>query len=123
MGRKTFDSLGKALPNRVNMVVTRNKYFFEDNVVAIDNLQKAIERAREYEKDVYIIGGGEIYKQAIAYADELIITKVHCTLDADTFFPIIDSNIWKKNVLFQHKKDLQNEYDFDIVSYTKIKSA
>lgn len=119
MGRKTFDSLGKALPNRINMVITRNKYFYCEDVICVGNINKAIELAREYGKDAFIIGGGEIYSQALVYADEMIITKVDCVLDADTFFPIIDDTKWKIASSVSHAKDEKNEYDFDVVHYIK----
>lgn len=119
MGRKTFDSIGKPLPNRVNMVITRNKYFYEEGVTSVDSLRKAIELSREYGKDVFIIGGGEIYSQAIAVADEMVITYVNCKKDADTFFPEIDANYWKEASRQVHQKDEKNEYDFDVVVYKK----
>ena len=119
MGRKTFDSLGKALPNRINMVITRNKYFDADNVVSINNLNKAIELSREYDKDVYVIGGGQIYEQAMPIADELIVTHVNCEKDADTFFPTIDLKNWQILSSEKFGKDSKNEYDFEIVHYIR----
>lgn len=121
MGRKTFDSLGRALPNRVNMVITRNKYFYEEGVVMADSLKRAFELSREYGKDVYVIGGGEIYTQAITAADEMVITHVHCTKEADTFFPEIDLKIWQETSRSSHQKDEKNEYDFDVVVYGRTK--
>jgi dihydrofolate reductase len=82
-------------------------------------LNKAIELAREYEKDVYIIGGGQIYEQAMPIADELIVTHVNCEMEADTFFPTIDLKNWQILSSEKFSKDSKNEYDFEIVHYIK----
>jgi len=119
MGRKTFDSIGKALPNRINMVLTKNKYFYEDNVVSVDGIKKAFELAREYNKDLYIIGGGQIYEMAMDWVDEMYITHVKCTIDADTFFPEINKINWDATLYHSQQKDEKNEFDFDVIHYTK----
>jgi len=120
MGRKTFESIGKALPNRLNFVVTSNP----ENVNAygvclFENLEKAIKKARETGKEIFIIGGGKIYEQSIKLADELIITEVDYNGEADTFFPKIDRKKWKEKSRKHFTKDTKNDFDFDVVEYRK----
>jgi dihydrofolate reductase len=97
MGRKTYESIGKALPGRLNIVVTRSPNFAAEGVVVAASLETAIalasDRAREDQADtICIIGGGEIYAQAMALADRLLITHIVGDIDGDTYFPVIDQN-------------------------------
>src|SRR6188768_2703281 len=89
MGRKTFESFPKPLPNRTHVIITRQKNYTAENCIVVDSLQKAIAVSPK-DQELFIIGGGEIYSQSIAIADKLDITRVHHTFDADTFFPEID---------------------------------
>lgn len=111
MGRKTFESIEKVLPNRTNIVITRNTKWEFPKVLVVNSLEKAINKARDIEnKEIFIIGGGEIYKQALPYTDKLYITQVKGTFEADTFFPnysefkkIISESEWKKSGKFEYK--------------------
>ncbi|MBX2932669.1 MAG: dihydrofolate reductase [Ferruginibacter sp.] len=95
MGRKTFESVNKPLPGRFNFVITRQAGWKADGVTVATSLQDALEKAATTNcKEIFIIGGGEIYKQAIEIADKIIMTRVHTTLDGDTFFPVIDESKW-----------------------------
>lgn len=88
MGRNTFESIGKPLPNRTNIVITRNTTFMQDGVLIAHSLEEAIRKAKEVEKDeIFIIGGGQIYEEAILLADRLYITVLESDKPADTFFP------------------------------------
>lgn len=88
MGRKTYESIGRPLPNRTNIVITRNMDFKIDGVTTFSSIQEALDFAKEKEEtEVFIIGGGEIYKQAIPFADRLYLTLVRDEPEADTFFP------------------------------------
>lgn len=120
MGRKTFESLGRPLPNRTNIVITRNKEFSFKGAVVVDSLEKAIEKAQNINKNIFIIGGANIYKQAILKADRLDVTLVHHTFDADVFFPKIDTKIWKEVVREDFKADEKNHYDYSFVTYEKM---
>ena len=92
MGRKTFDSIGcKPLPGRINIVISSAKKFENDEVTIFDNMETAVEYSKRNfpNKDLYIIGGGQIYEQGIKYADEIILTKYNKLYeDADTYFPV-----------------------------------
>lgn len=99
MGRKTFESIGKALPGRINIVVTRQKGYQPDGVLVIDSLDAAIDHARTIARaegvdEVFIGGGGELYREAMPLADRLYITEVDLAPQGDTVFPSIDHNVW-----------------------------
>ena len=116
MGRKTFQSLGKPLKGRLHLVITRQKNFslsFRE-VLILNDLETAFAycERNNFEK-VYVIGGGEIYKQAINHVDELIISIINIEVNGDVHFPLIDPAIWK-----EASREKRNE--FDIVVYSKI---
>lgn len=120
MGRKTFESLGRPLPNRTNIVVTRDQNWNAEDIEIASSLQKAIEAAKKIDDDIYIIGGGNIYKQAIEFTDVLYITEVHHEFDGDTYFPEIDSDEWEEVEREDFKKDEKHLYAYSFVTYKKI---
>ncbi|AQS95038.1 MULTISPECIES: dihydrofolate reductase [Polaribacter] len=121
MGRNTFESIGKPLPNRTTIIITRNKNYFKDGCLIANSLEEAIEMAKEEEK-IFIIGGAQIYKETIAknLADRLDITLVHKSFEADVFFPEIDPKIWKEDSREDFTADEKNKLDYSFVSYTKV---
>jgi len=115
MGRKTFDTLGKPLKNRLNIVLTRNmniKFAFPELVI-FDTLQGAYDLCNDksFEK-IFIIGGAEIYKQAMSSADELLISYMKFKADGDVYFPEIDQKIWEVN-------SIDKRIEFDIYTYVR----
>ena len=120
MGRKTFESIGRALPGRVNVVISRGFNTGEEVEVA-GSLDKAfaVAESTNLEK-CFVIGGGQIYAQALAVADRLVVTHVHTVIeDADTFFPQIDESVWvvaQRSELFT---DEETGYTFEFVEYEK----
>jgi len=112
MGRKTFDSVGKALPNRRNIVITRNQSLKIDGAEIANSLNEALELCKQEEKAVFIIGGAEIYKQALPIANMLYLTTVHHNFDADTFFPAFDLNEWTVFSTEKHLPDEKNKYPY-----------
>ena len=121
MGRKTFESIGKALPNRLNFVVTSKPENIDAyNICTVQNLEHAIKKAALTGKEIFIIGGASIYKQSLDLADKLIITHVDYNGKADTFMPEIDWEQWKVVDKQQFKKDERNDYDFEVVTYRKM---
>ncbi len=121
MGRKTYESLGKPLPNRTNIIITRNSNYQANGCVIAHSLEEAIEVAKE-DANPYILGGAEIYKQAMHIADCLDLTHVNAALDADAFFPEIDTKIWKETTRKNHLKDDRHQYDYSFVTYKKVGS-
>lgn len=120
MGRNTFESIGKPLPNRTTIIITRNKNYFKDGCLIANSLEEALKMVEE-DKKVYIIGGAQIYKYAIEnnLVDALDITLVHEEFEADVFFPEIDLNIWKEVSRENFKADEKNKFDYSFVSYKK----
>ncbi|MBI4990769.1 dihydrofolate reductase [Candidatus Gottesmanbacteria bacterium] len=105
MGRTTYESIGKPLPGRLNIIVTRNKDYKVEGCAVVNSLEEAIEKAKEKDNDeIFIIGGGQIYEQGIKYADKLYLTIVKGTFAADTFFP--DYSRFKK-VVFRKESQYQ----------------
>lgn len=97
MGRKTFESIGKPLPNRRSIIITRNvAYKAPEGVEVVNSLEEALELCY-HEKEVFVIGGGAIYKEALPLADKLYLTKVHASFEADIFFPQINEDEWEKS--------------------------
>ena len=120
MGRKTFESVGRPLPNRTNIVVTRDQNWNAEDIEIASSLQKAIEAAKKIDDDIYILGGGNIYKQAIEFTDVLYITEVHHEFDGDTYFPEIDSDEWEEVEREDFKKDEKHLYAYSFVTYKRI---
>jgi dihydrofolate reductase len=119
MGRKTFESFPKPLPNRTHIIITRQAdYEVPEGCIVVSGLQEAIAICPKNE-EVFIIGGGEIYKKSIAIADKVELTRVHTTIEADTFFPEIDATKWKLVFEEFHAKDDKNDYDFTFLTYVK----
>lgn len=120
MGRKTYESIGKALPNRTNIVVSRKKDWFQEGVLIVGSIKEAVKFAKKIDENIFIIGGGNIYEQTMEIADRLEVTLVKTQLKADTFFPKINSKIWKLSEEICHEKDEKNQYDFCFQTYERI---
>lgn len=119
MGRKTFESFPKPLPNRTHIVITRQKnYEVPDGVIVVHSLDDAIDAAKK-DKNPFIIGGGQIYQQAMDIASKIELTRVHETFEADAFFPKIDSAIWKETNNVFNKKDADHDYEFSFITYVR----
>lgn len=117
MGRKTFESIGRALPDRENIVISRTPTGVE-GVLTANSLASAYELARY---PIFVIGGGRIYSDAINEMDVLYVTEVHADFpQATVFFPKINTKIWKEVAREYHEADDQNKYTFDFVTYKKI---
>ena len=118
MGRNTFESIGKPLPNRTTVIITRNPDYKVEGCLVVNSLEKALEVAKNDESP-FIIGGAQIYEQAISIADKLDITEVHHSFDADVFFPEINKNTWKESSRELFTADEKNKFNYSFVSYTK----
>tara|TARA_R110002049_G_scaffold309311_1_gene521154 strand:- start:10160 stop:11047 length:888 start_codon:yes stop_codon:yes gene_type:complete len=119
MGRKTFESFPKPLPNRTHVVITRQaNYQVPEGIIIVNSLEDAIDASKS-DTQPFIIGGGEIYKQAMAIANKIELTRVHEDFEADTFFPKIDYSQWKEVNTILHKKDENHKYDFSFITYTR----
>lgn len=119
MGRKTYESIGKPLPNRTNIVVSRKKDWFEEGILIVGSVKEAIKFAKKIDEQIFIIGGGNIYEQTLDLTDKLEVTLVKAKLEADTFFPKISPKIWNKTEEVCHEKDEHNEFDFCFQTYER----
>jgi len=121
MGRKTFESTEKPLPNRTSVVVTRNEnYSVPEGHHAVTNLEDAINicRHKQLEK-IFISGGGEIYKIALPLVEEMIVTEVDAQPEGDTYFPEVDWSDWEELSREHYEADEKNQFAFDIITFLR----
>ncbi|MDB5012317.1 MAG: dihydrofolate reductase [Daejeonella sp.] len=118
MGRKTFDSIGKPLPNRKNIVITRQPDLTIEGCEVVQSIQQALQSS-EPNSDVCIIGGAEIYRQSLDLTDIIYLTRIHHTFEADAFFPEINSEIWKQTSVEEHQPDEKNKYSYSFITYNR----
>lgn len=120
MGRNTFESIGKPLPNRRTIIITRNTSYQKEGCEVVHSLEDAIELIASQE-DAFIIGGAQIYKEAMEknVVDQLDITKVHQDFDADVFFPAIDSMVWEEVSRENFSPDEKNLFTYSFINYKK----
>lgn len=125
MGRKNYDSIPtkfRPLPNRENVVLTRNENYKAEGCLVFNSLEACLEHYKtETDKTIFIIGGGEIYRNALGLncVDEMYISRVNKIYGADTFFPEFNLKDWKVQTIHSHEKDAQNEASFTVVKYKK----
>lgn len=119
MGRKTFESIGKPLPGRESYVITRRELTI-DNVTILHSIDQFLEMVEAYnEKEWFVIGGAEIYRQLLPYADRLYITEIHEEFQGDAYFTDLKKEDWVEKSRDQHTKDDKNSYDYDFVVYER----
>jgi dihydrofolate reductase len=119
MGRKTFESFPKPLPNRTHVVITRQKNFNPEGCIVVNSIEEAFEICPKNE-DVFLIGGAEIYKLGLPFTDKIELTFINETFEADAFFPEIDFSEWKLTNEEFHAKDEKHAYDFSFQTYIKL---
>jgi dihydrofolate reductase len=119
LGRKTYESVGKPLPNRTNIVITRSSKNIEGCIIK-ESIEDAIAFAKaNNENELFITGGGTVYDLTLQLADRIYITQVHHTFDADTFFPHFDKQDWLEIKNEFHKADEKNQFDFSFIVYQR----
>ncbi len=118
MGRKTFESFPKPLPNRTSVIITRQKYNAPEDCLVAKNLQEALSLCPK-NQEIFIIGGGEIYKLALPFADKIELTRVHHSFEADAFFPELDLQEWKLQESVLHPADEKHQYPFTYETYIR----
>lgn len=116
MGRKTYESIGKPLPGRTSIVITRNPDYNQDGVIIASSLEDGLEKARlTGTPETFIIGGGNIYRQALPFADKIYLTEVHTEIGGDTFFNLTNPAAWEEDIRIKHPADDRHAYSFDFV--------
>ena len=118
MGRNTYESIGKPLPNRTSVIITRNANYNAEGCIVVTSLEAALEVAKE-DSSPFVIGGAQIYREAINLVDQLDITEVHHDFEADVFFPEIDRSVWKETRRERFEADSKNPYPYSFVSYNR----
>lgn len=120
MGRKTFDSIGKPLPDRANVIVTRQTDMKVPGAFVAHSLRDALEKGRASGRDVFIIGGEEIYKQALPYVDRIYLTRIHAHIDGDAYFPALNKSEWTLISSESKLPDEKHKFAFDFDVYQRI---
>ena len=125
-GRKNYESIPlkfRPLPNRVNCIMTRNSDYVAEGCLLFSDIENWINAFENDRRGLFIIGGGEIYKQALELdlVDAMYITRVHAEPQGDTFFPAFDEALWQSELLSEQPQDERNEFDFKIVKYSRIR--
>ena len=123
MGRKTYESIGRPLPNRINLIVS-NTIKEVNGAELFKSTEDAINKAKELcinknLDEIIIIGGGYLFRDTLSITNKLVITKVDCNIEGDVFYPDIDLNEWEKLSSEHFTKDSDNDYDFTVITYEK----
>lgn len=122
MGRKTYESIGKPLPGRTSIVITRTSGYQAEGVLVVDSLEKAIDTAQQLgAEETFVIGGGEVYREALAknLVDNIYLTRVQAEIRGDTFFQIPNKNDWTTVSQKNHPTDERHKYAFQFVDLTR----
>jgi dihydrofolate reductase len=116
MGRKTYESIGKPLSGRTNIILSRNKNYTAEGCVVFNSYEEALNYSTgKNQEEIFVIGGEQIYKEALINADKLYLTKVHTNPKGDAFFPTIDFSNWKEIAHTSVNRNEKNEFDFTII--------
>lgn len=119
-GRRNYEAEGKALPGRVNIVLTRNHNFNIEDGIVLHELAQAIDFAKKAgENELFIVGGEEIYKLAMPVTDRIYLTRIHAEVEGDTFYPVLDFKTWKQKSIDKRKADENNPFDYDFITYER----
>jgi len=118
MGRKTFESIGRPLPGRQNIIVTRNPDYSAEGCDSVLSIDAAMELVSD-QPEAMLIGGATLYQQTLEVASELYITRIHHKFDGDAWFPKIDKNLWKETWREDHQAKEKNPFDYSFIKYTR----
>ncbi len=120
MGRKTFESIGRPLPNRTTIVISRQQDLKIEGVILAHSVEEAILKAKSISRDdIFIVGGAEIYQLSLPLADQILVTQLHDIFEGDAFFPEISSDMWEIAEQERGITDEQNAYQFSYLTYTR----
>ncbi len=121
MGRKNYESEGKALRDRINIIITGNRKYKIDDGIIVHSLKEAMDiPRRKKEKEVFIVGGGTIYKQSIGMAHRIYLTRIHAIIQGDVFYPELVKSQWNLVSEKYNKRDNMNTYDYTFCIYERV---
>jgi len=120
MGRKTFESFGKPLPGRTNVIITRNKNFKAEGCIVVASLNEALEKSK-HDDQVFVFGGGEIFREALPLVRKIYMTRVHTRVEGDTYFPQLHPDEWKEISRQDFGADEKNDFPFSFIDLERIK--
>ncbi|WP_078432872.1 dihydrofolate reductase [Metabacillus halosaccharovorans] len=120
MGRKTFESIGRPLPGRENIIVTRDSTYSQEGCTILHSIDEILELSSRSDEELFVIGGAEIFKEILPVSDRLYITEIDDVFEGDTYFPDRKETEWKKISVEKGTRDKKNPYDFEFVVYEKI---
>lgn len=120
MGRKTYDSIGRPLPGRENIIVTRDTSYKAEGCKVIHSIEEIVKMNQQTDQELFVIGGAEIFKEILPHSDRLYITEINEGFDGDTYFPTFDKAKWKVISKEQGIKNEKNPYDYTFLVYEKI---
>jgi len=115
MGRKTYESIGRPLPGRTNVIITRNNAYAPEGCVVVNSLSEALFVAKD-DPEVFVFGGGEIFREALPLVSKIYLTHVHCTIDGDTHFPELNLSEWIELDHREFKADEKNQFDYSFIT-------
>ena len=123
-GRKNYESIPekfRPLPNRTNIIITRQKDYSAPGAIVVDSIEKAIQKAKETgDEEIFIIGGAEIFKQCLDLTDKIYLTQIHHTFEGDVFFPELSNKQWKETARTKGITDEKNKYEHEFLTFEKI---
>ena len=119
MGRNTFESIGRPLPERSNIVVTRDRDYRAEGCRVVHSIEQAVRAAAGHE-EAMVIGGAELYRQMLERAERLYLTLVKAEVEGDALFPELESGQWRETAREAHRADDRNEYDYDFVTLERV---
>ncbi|WP_242920474.1 dihydrofolate reductase [Pontibacter liquoris] len=115
MGRKTYESIGKPLPGRTTIIITTQPDYTAAGCLVAHSIEEALKTGRELDQQLYLIGGAEIYKQALPHVDTIYLTRLHHTFEGDTYFPELKAEDWQVVSEENHTPDEKNKYSYSFV--------
>ena len=118
MGRKTYESIGRPMPNRINIIITRDNDYKVEGCIVVHSIDEALKAAGNVE-EVMVIGGSQIYKEFLPKANRIYLTKIDAEVEGDTYFPEFEIEGWKEVSYEEHERDAENEYDYAFIVLEK----
>lgn len=121
MGRKTYESIGKPLPNRTNIIMTRDMNYSAPDCIIVNTVEAAVSMADELEMDeIFVIGGAEVYRQLLSQIQRIYLTEIHHQFEGDAYFPELNPDEWKEVSRERHAADENNKYDYSFVVLERV---